>query len=53
MGGGGCWGQSKVGLAGHKSQQGGRKELNSSVQFEDKEAEQIGGGGRGETQRQP
>lgn len=32
------------GGAGHKSQQGGRKELKSSVQFEDKEAEQIGVG---------
>lgn len=43
-----------MGCAGHKSQQGGREELKSSVQLEDKEAEQIGGWGRqGEAQRQP
>lgn len=36
-----------MGCAGHNSQQGGRKELKSSVQLEDKEAEQIGGGGGG------
>lgn len=46
-----------MGCAGHKSQQGGRKELKSSVQLEDKEAEQIGGGGgrvrHKDSQRQP